>query len=110
MIEEKYMNIMNEIRSIYQKNGSQLFHSVEEFGDHMNPYYPSKDGKNHIVMYYTSVHNLITPEGSHTVLGSRVCGNDDQAAEEVITRFGLIKEREWGYGGERFISYLITKE
>jgi hypothetical protein len=110
MISEKYMNIMNEIRGYYEETGSKLFYSIEDFGDHMNPYGRSKDDRLHIVTYYDGVHDLVSPEGSHSVLGSRTCGNDKDAMEKIINRFGLIKEKEWGLLGELFISYLVTKE
>jgi hypothetical protein len=110
MITEKYMNIMKEIRGYYEETGSKLFYSVEDFGDHMNPYYPSNDGKLHIHTYYDGVRDLVTPEGSHSVLGSRIGGNDKDAMKKIIDRFGLIKEKEWGLFGEKFISYLVTKE
>lgn len=112
MIPENYMKIMNDIRSIYVETGSELFYNIRDFGNDMNEYYPSKDGKLHLKFYYNSVHDLITPEGCHSVLGSRMCGNDSKAMEKLIDRFGLVKEWESDQGmcGEWWVSYLITKQ
>jgi hypothetical protein len=112
MIPQNYIDIMNKIRSIYAETGSKLWYKWEDFGkDGMNEYgRKSEDGNFRILFYWDSVHSLITPEGDHSVLGSRLAGNDENAKQLLIDHLGLVFERELqGLRGEKWELYIITK-
>jgi hypothetical protein len=83
-MDKKYQDIIDDIREIYLKSGSDLYYKSSDWD--LNPYQKSKDGIE-ITLDYGSVCSMQTPDGGHPVLGSRSCGDDDLAMKMIHDKY-----------------------
>ena len=107
--ESKYAQMVKEVRAIYTKWGSVLFHSADDF--RFNPYHGSKDGKIIFFFYDFGLSEIKTPDGEIVPLGSRIIGDgEDKAFEEIKEKFGLVfVNAPKGSTGEKLENYEVTK-
>lgn len=87
-IPARYQRIVQTIRDTFVETGGKLMYKPEDFG--LNEFYPSRDGKTLLVFDYGSIHELVTPEGTITPIGSCVMGNSDRCFELLVERLGLV--------------------
>lgn len=99
--ESKYAELVNKVRAIYEKHGSELYYSADDWS--LNQYQATKTNLV-FVFYYDSLNQIKTPLGGITPLGSYSAGNTKAAMEEIIKEFGLIHTKttnenheQWNY-------------
>lgn len=103
----KYAKMVDEVRAVYKKHGSELFHQADEYG--LNEFFVSGGGIE-FVFYYDGLSEIRTPDGQITPLGSRGAGNEQAAHDELVDRFGLVLVSDATKNHERWIVYKVTKE
>lgn len=73
-IKPEYKNILNKLRELYIQSGGKPLYEPEDYG--LNDLRKSGSGME-VDFDYGVPHELYTPEGSYTILGSSVVGDTD---------------------------------
>lgn len=87
-VPTRYQRIVQTIRDTFVETGGRLLYEPDDFG--LNTCYPSRDGKTLLVFDYGCIHDLATPEGTITPIGSCVIGDRDRCFELLVERLGLV--------------------
>ena len=100
-----YAGLINRIRQIHTESGAKLLVDALTGFPTLNPFYPSMDGSLQLVFFDGVLNELLTPEGSHPVLGSHTPGDCNEAMLRLQVEFGL----ELVSQHEEYSIYRITR-
>ena len=94
-IRPDHKKLLDKIRELYVESGGAPLHQPEEYG--LNEFYRSKTGGIEVDFDYGVPHDMYTPEGSYTILGSNIMGDTKRFWELFTLAFDvevLIPQRD----------------
>lgn len=83
-IKSEHKKILDKIRQLYIESGGKPLNEPEDFG--LNPHGKSKSGIE-IDFDYGIPHNMYTPDGYYTILGSNLVGDTKKFWELLNQEF-----------------------